>query len=133
MNSELRKRIFTSVVLISLLMAMFLYSYIMVITLITIAIIIWVEFYALISKIFKKHSIKDKFFRFFYKSISLLYLSLLWILSARCSPKGECWFGKILLFYSSCRAVFSCPIWYYISICFTYYGIKLLILNRFKI
>ena len=77
MNPELRKRIFTSLILIFLLTAMFFYSYIMVIALITIAIIIWVEFYALISKIFKKDSIKDKVFRFLYKSISLLYLSLL--------------------------------------------------------
>ena len=77
MNPELRKRIFTSLILIFLLTAMFFYSYIMVIALITIAIIIWVEFYALISKIFKKNSIKDKVFRFLCKSISLLYLSLL--------------------------------------------------------
>lgn len=77
MNSELRKRIITSLVLISLLTAMFLYSYVMVITLITIAIIVWVEFYELISKIFKKNSIKDKVFRFLYKLISLLYLSFL--------------------------------------------------------
>jgi phosphatidate cytidylyltransferase len=77
MNSELRKRIITSLVLISLLTAMFLYSYVMVITLITIATIVWVEFYELISKIFKKNSIKDKVFRFLYKLISLLYLSFL--------------------------------------------------------
>ena len=77
MNSELSKRIFTSIILISLLMTMFFYSYIMVIAIIMIALIIWVEFYALISKIFKKNSIKDKVFRFLYKSISLLYLSLL--------------------------------------------------------
>jgi len=77
MNHELKKRIFTSLILISLLTAMFFYSYIMVIALITIAIIIWIEFYALISKIFKKDSVKDKVFRFLCKSISLLYLSLL--------------------------------------------------------
>ena len=105
MNSELRKRIFTSVVLISLLMAMFLYSYIMVITLITIALIIWVEFYALISKIFKKHSIKDKVFRFFYKSISLLYLSLLvyLILSIESHYKDL----KIYLLYTVLVAILS--------------------------
>ena len=105
MNSELRKRIFTSVVLISLLIAMFLYSYIMVITLITIAIIIWVEFYALISKIFKKHSIKDKVFRFFYKSISLLYLSLLvyLILSIESHYKDL----KIYLLYTVLVAILS--------------------------
>ena len=77
MNPELKKRIFTSLILIFLLTAMFFYSYIMVIALITIALIIWIEFYALISKIFKKDSIKDKVFRFLCKSISLLYLSLL--------------------------------------------------------
>ena len=105
MNSELRKRIFTSVVLISLLIAMFLYSYIMVITLITIAIIIWVEFYALISKIFKKHSIKDKVFRFFYKTISLLYLSLLvyLILSIESNYKDL----KIYLLYTMLVAILS--------------------------
>ena len=105
MNSELRKRIFTSVVLISLLIAMFLYSYIMVITLITIALIIWVEFYALISKIFKKHSIKDKIFRFLYKSISLLYLSLLvyLILSIESHYKDL----KIYLLYTVLVAILS--------------------------
>ena len=39
--------------------------------------ICWVEFYALISKIIKKDSIKGKLFRFLYKSTSLLYFSLL--------------------------------------------------------
>jgi phosphatidate cytidylyltransferase len=105
MNSELRKRIFTSLVLISLLTAMFIYSYVMVITLIIIAIIIWVEFYALISKIFKKNSIKDKVFRFLYKSISLLYLSLLvyLILSIESHYKGL----KIYLMYTVLVAILS--------------------------
>jgi len=49
----------------------------MITALIVIAIIIWVEFYALISKIIKKNKFKDKFLRFFYKAISLLYLSLI--------------------------------------------------------
>ena len=77
MNSELRKRIFTSIVLIFLLTLMHLYSFIMITALIVIAIIIWVEFYALISKIIKKNKFKDKLLRFFYKAISLLYLSLI--------------------------------------------------------
>ena len=42
-----------------------------------IIIICWIEFYALISKIFSKRSNKDKIFRFFYKVISLIYLFLL--------------------------------------------------------
>ena len=74
---ELKKRIFTSIILISLLMVMYVYSFIMIISLIIIAIIAWIEFYGLISKIFKKNSVKNKFLRFLYKSISLLYLTSL--------------------------------------------------------
>ena len=105
MNIELKKRIFTSLVLISLLVAMFLYSYVMVITLIIIAIIVWVEFYALISKIFKKNSIKDKVFRFLYKSISLLYLLFLvyLILSIESHYKDL----KIYLLYTVLVAILS--------------------------
>ena len=75
MSLNLKKRIVTSVFLISLLIAMLLYSYIMIISIIIIAIISWIEFYALISKIIKKNFLKDKFVRFFYKTLSLLYLS----------------------------------------------------------
>jgi len=77
MSSELKKRIFTSVILITLLSLMYFYTFILIISLIIIAIIVWIEFYALISKIFKKNNTKDKFLRFFYKTISLLYLSFL--------------------------------------------------------
>ena len=77
MSSNLKKRIATSIFLLFLLIGMFLYSYIMIISLIIIAMIAWIEFYALISKIFKRKSIKDKFFRNFYKFLSMLYLSLL--------------------------------------------------------
>tara|TARA_B110000459_G_scaffold180976_1_gene208029 strand:+ start:19 stop:597 length:579 start_codon:yes stop_codon:yes gene_type:complete len=47
----------------------------MIISLIIIALISWIEFYALISKIIKKNRMKEKFFRFFYKTLSLFYLS----------------------------------------------------------
>jgi phosphatidate cytidylyltransferase len=47
----------------------------MIVSLIIIAIISWIEFYALISKILKKNILKDRFFRFFYKTLSLFYLS----------------------------------------------------------
>jgi len=47
-----------------------------------IALITWVEFYALISKIFKKDNIKEKIYRFIAKSISLLYLSFVVFLIA---------------------------------------------------
>jgi len=75
MKSNIKKRILTSIILISLLIGMFYYSYIMIVSLIIIAIISWIEFYALISKIFKKDILKDKFFRFSYKALSLIYLS----------------------------------------------------------
>ena len=77
MSTDLKKRIITSLMLLALLMLMYFYSFIMIISLIVISMICWVEFYALISKIIKKDSVKDKFFRFLYKSTSLLYFSLL--------------------------------------------------------
>ena len=56
------------------MLLMFIYSYIMIISVIIISIVAWIEFYALISKIFKKNKTKYKILRFFYKSISLFYL-----------------------------------------------------------
>ena len=56
---------------------MFHYSFILIISIIIIAAINWIEFYALISKIFKKNDFKHKVFRFLGKSISLIYLSLI--------------------------------------------------------
>ena len=77
MSIELKKRILTSIFLIVLLVAMYNYSFVMIISLIIIGIITWVEFYALISKIFVKNNLKSKFLRFSFKASSLLYLSLL--------------------------------------------------------
>jgi len=77
MNINLKKRIVTSLFLISLLIAMFFYSYIMIVSIIIIAIIAWIEFYALIAKIIKKNNFSDKLIRFSFKSLSLLYLSAL--------------------------------------------------------
>ena len=77
MSSELKKRIITSILLISLLVAMYHYSFIMIIAVIVIAIIVWIEFFALISKIFSKNKPKERLLRFLYKAISLLYLLLL--------------------------------------------------------
>ncbi len=77
MSGELKKRIFTSIFLMSLLTAMYVYSFVMITGLVVITMIVWIEFYALISKILPKNKFKDKLFRFLYKAISLLYLSLL--------------------------------------------------------
>ena len=70
MNIELKKRIITSIFLITLLILMSLYTYVLISSLIIIGIIAWIEFYALISKIYK-----NAVLRFILKGISLLYLS----------------------------------------------------------
>ena len=75
MNTELKKRIITSIGLLSLLTAMYFYSFIMIGALLIIAVIIWIEFYALISKIIRGNKFQDIFFRFIFKLTSLLYLS----------------------------------------------------------
>ena len=76
MSIELKKRILTSILLLSLLITMYFYSFIMISALIIMAIIIWIEFYALISKIIRRNRSKDIFFRFMFKAMSLLYLFL---------------------------------------------------------
>tara|TARA_B110001452_G_C15017409_1_gene355657 strand:- start:3 stop:590 length:588 start_codon:yes stop_codon:yes gene_type:complete len=53
---------------------MFYYSFVLIISLIIISIVIWLEFYFLIIKIFKKKNLKEKVLRFLAKVISLLYL-----------------------------------------------------------
>ena len=105
MNSNIKKRILTSIPLIVLLIGMFLYSYIMIISLIIIAIISWIEFYALISKILKKNILKDKFFRFIYKILSLFYLSgLVYLIFAIESEYSNL---KIYLLYSVLVSILS--------------------------
>ena len=105
MSSNLKKRLATSTFLISLLIGMFFYSYIMIISLIIIAIISWIEFYALISKIIKKNKLKDKFFRFFYKFLSLFYLSgLVYLILA---IESEYLNLKVYLLYSVLVAIMS--------------------------
>ena len=105
MSLNLKKRIATSVFLISLLIGMFFYSYIMIVSLIIIAIISWIEFYALISKILKKNILKDRFFRFIYKTLSLFYLSgLVYLIFAIESEYSNL---KIYLLYSVLVAILS--------------------------
>jgi phosphatidate cytidylyltransferase len=77
MTIELKKRILTSLILISLLIIMYFYTFVMIASIFVIAIIAWIEFYALISKILKKNTFKNKFFLFLGKLLSLLYLSSL--------------------------------------------------------
>ena len=77
MKTDLNKRIITSIFLLTMLTVMLFYTFVLIICLIIIGIIAWIEFYSLISKILIKNNYKDKALRFFYKALSLLYLSLL--------------------------------------------------------
>ena len=77
MNLELKKRIITSVILLFLLTMMFFYTYVLIISVLFFSLIAWIEFYALISKIFSNNSNKDKILRLLYKTLSLLYLFIL--------------------------------------------------------
>ena len=77
MTLELKKRIITSIFLLSFLVLMFFYTYILIIGVIIISVISWVEFYNLISRIFLKKNFTEKMLQFFYKFLSLLYLSFL--------------------------------------------------------
>ena len=77
MSKEFKKRIITSFLLISLLVLMFFFTYILIISLILIGIIAWIEFYSLISKIFFKKNMLQKTFKFLFKGVSLFYLSYL--------------------------------------------------------
>lgn len=85
MSLELKKRLITSILLLTLLFMMFLYPFILIISSILIGLISWIEFYGLVSKIFKKNDNKSKVLRFLYKSSSLLYLSglVFFIISAK--------------------------------------------------
>ena len=75
MSTELKNRLITSFFLLGLLTLMFFYFYILIVALIIITIIIWIEFYAMISKIFNKNSFQSISLRLFFKSASLLYFS----------------------------------------------------------
>ncbi len=77
MTIELKKRIITSILLLSLLTLMYLYSYIMIISLIIIGMISWIEFYGLITKIFFQNNTINSILRFLCKSFALLYISAL--------------------------------------------------------
>jgi len=77
MSSELQKRIITSIFLLSLLTLMFMYTFILIVSLMILGTIVWIEFYALISKILPKKDFKHRVLRFLFKAISLIYLTLL--------------------------------------------------------
>ena len=75
MNKELKKRILTSLFLAILLVLVFFYSYILIISLIIIMTISWIEFQGLISRIIKKKKLKFDILKLTFKTLSLLYLT----------------------------------------------------------
>ena len=105
MNKELQKRIITSIFLLSLLILMSLYTFVLIISLVVIAIIAWIEFYSLIHKIFINNNFMNKIFRFFFKAISLLYMSLLVYLIM--IPKINDKFFEIIIIYSILISIMS--------------------------
>ena len=74
---ELKKRIITSLFLFILLILMYVYNYVLIVAVIIISLIVWIEFFGLIMKIFYKNNLKNKIFRLFFKGTSLIYLCLL--------------------------------------------------------
>ena len=73
---NLKTRLLTSTFLIFLLYISFNYSYILIISLILISLISWIEFKAMIAKIFFKKSFKSTFLKITIDGTSLLYLTM---------------------------------------------------------
>ena len=105
MTIELKKRIITSIFLLSLLTLMYFYTFIMLCSLIIIGIISWVEFYALISKILFKNNNKVVFLRFLFKAIALMYIFALVFLIMMIVSNYT--YLKIFLFYSVLVSILS--------------------------
>ena len=105
MTIELKKRIITSIFLLSLLTLMYFYTFIMLCSLIIIGMISWVEFYALISKILFKNNNKEVFLRFLFKAIALMYIFALVFLIMMIVSNYT--YLKIFLFYSVLVSIFS--------------------------
>ena len=75
-KKDLKTRIITSIFLIFLLYLSFNYSYILIISLILISLISWIEFKALITKIFIKKNFKFTVIKRLIEGMSLLYLTI---------------------------------------------------------
>ena len=81
MKNETIKRLVTSFFLINLLCAVFIYSYILIISLIIVSIISLIEFLGLVSKIFTKNNIKTRILKFLIKALCLIYLTVFFVLT----------------------------------------------------
>ena len=97
--NELTKRILTSILLIFLLIAMFVYNYIFIVILIIFGTIIWVEFNHLLTKIFKNNYLKTVVS--FLVLIYIFYFLWLTIISFQSNHT------KIILLYSTLICITS--------------------------
>ena len=97
--NELTKRILTSILLIFLLIAMFVYNYIFIVILIIFGTIIWVEFNHLLTKIFKNNYLKTLVS--FLVLIYIFYFLWLTIISFQSNHT------KIILLYSTLICITS--------------------------
>ena len=74
MTSELKKRIFTSLFLLPILIAAFFNSFILIILLLLISVFSWIEFNGLINKIISKNEFFNKILRLIISGIFLIYI-----------------------------------------------------------
>jgi phosphatidate cytidylyltransferase len=97
--NELTKRILTSILLIFLLIAMFVYNYIFIVIIIIFGTIIWVELYQMFTKIFKNNYLKTSVS--FLTLIYIFYFLWLSMISLQSSDT------KIILLYSILICIMS--------------------------
>ena len=97
--NELTKRILTSILLISLLVSMFFYSYILIVISIIFGAIIWVELNHLFIRIFK-----SKYLKTFISFLALIYIFYVFWLSIVSSFSND---TKIILLYSTLICIMS--------------------------
>ena len=98
---DLKTRLLTSIFLILLLYISFNYSYILIISLILISIMSWIEFKALIEKIFINETLKLRFLKITIHLTGLLYLVMF----------------SSMIFYGISQESFKLVMLFLISIC----------------
>ena len=74
MTLELKKRIITSIILISFFYLMFIYEFILLIGLLIFGAIVWIEFTSLMEKIIKLKEITFSMIKFIFQFLCLVYL-----------------------------------------------------------
>ena len=74
MTLELKKRIITSVILLSFFFVMFIYKFVLLIGLLIFGSILWIEFTALMEKIIKLKKLTFLMIRFIFQFLCLVYL-----------------------------------------------------------